>query len=86
MHKNEDNNCIFVDSFIFAFYKTRMNINRIHITLIPSACSKVRTRESDYKQREQYDATVHLFIGTGHSSSKSTFMPLTFIYNHNTNH
>jgi hypothetical protein len=37
-------------------------------------------------QREQYDATVHLFIGTGHNPSKSTFMPLTFIYNHNTNH
>jgi hypothetical protein len=25
-----------------------MNINRIHITLIPSACSKVKMRESDY--------------------------------------
>jgi hypothetical protein len=26
-------------------------------------------------QREQYNATVHLFIGTGHRLSKSTFMP-----------
>ena len=37
-------------------------------------------------QREQYGATVHLFIGTGRSPSKSTFMPLTFIYNYNMNH
>jgi hypothetical protein len=26
-------------------------------------------------QREQYDGTVHLFIGIGHSPSKSTFCP-----------
>jgi hypothetical protein len=29
-------------------------------------------------QREQYGATIHLFIGTGRSLSKITFMPLTF--------
>jgi hypothetical protein len=29
-------------------------------------------------QREQYGATVHLFIGTGHSPCRITFMPLTF--------
>jgi hypothetical protein len=34
-------------------------------------------------QREQYDITVHLFIGTGHSSDKITFMSLTFTLNHN---
>jgi hypothetical protein len=46
-----------------------------------------RRRERDITiQREQYGATVHLCIGTGHSLSKSTFMPLTFIYKHNTNH
>jgi hypothetical protein len=37
-------------------------------------------------QHEQYGATVHLFIGTGHNLSESTFMPLTFIYNHNMNY
>jgi hypothetical protein len=36
-------------------------------------------------QREQYGGTVHLFIGTGHSPDKITFMSLTFTYNHNTN-
>jgi hypothetical protein len=30
-------------------------------------------------QREQYGATVHLFIDTGHSLCKITYMPLTFI-------
>jgi hypothetical protein len=29
-------------------------------------------------QREQYDVTVHLFIGTGHSLGKITFMSPTF--------
>jgi hypothetical protein len=29
-------------------------------------------------QREQYGGTVHLFIGTGHSSYKITSMPFTF--------
>jgi hypothetical protein len=62
-----------------------MNINSIDNTLIPSACSNVKTQENDYNQCEQYDATVHLFIGAGHSPSKSTFMPLKFIYKRNTN-
>jgi hypothetical protein len=34
-------------------------------------------------QREQYGATVHLFIGTGRSPDKITSMPLTFTLNHN---
>jgi hypothetical protein len=29
-------------------------------------------------QHEQYDVTVHLFIGTGHSLYEITFMHLTF--------
>jgi hypothetical protein len=37
-------------------------------------------------QREQYDATVNLFIGMGHNPGKSTFMSLTSNYNHNMNH
>jgi hypothetical protein len=35
-------------------------------------------------QRELYGGTVHLFIGTGHSPSKNTFMTLTCAHNHNT--
>jgi hypothetical protein len=32
-------------------------------------------------QREQYSVTVHLFIGTGRSPDKITFMSLTFTAN-----
>jgi hypothetical protein len=37
-------------------------------------------------QREQYGGTVHLFIGTGRSLVKITFMPLITSYNHDTNY
>jgi hypothetical protein len=37
-------------------------------------------------QREQYDVIVHLFIGTGRSQDKITFMPLTSTLNHNANY
>jgi hypothetical protein len=37
-------------------------------------------------QREQYRGTVHLFIGTGRSPVKITFMSSTTSYNHGTNY
>jgi hypothetical protein len=37
-------------------------------------------------QREQYGATVHLFIGTERSPGKNTFMSLIFAYDRNINH
>jgi hypothetical protein len=37
-------------------------------------------------QREQYGVTVNLFIGTGRSPGKSTFMSLMFTHDSNTNH
>jgi hypothetical protein len=37
-------------------------------------------------QREQYGGTVHLFIGTGRSPVKITFMSLMTCYKHDTNH
>jgi hypothetical protein len=36
-------------------------------------------------QREQYCVTVHLFIGTGRSLGKITFMSLTFIVSQKVN-
>jgi hypothetical protein len=36
--------------------------------------------------REQYGGTVHLFIGTGHSPDKNTFMTLTFVHDCNINY
>jgi hypothetical protein len=35
---------------------------------------------------EQYEGTVHLFIGTGHSPGKNTFMTLTFVHDCNINY
>jgi hypothetical protein len=37
-------------------------------------------------QREQYGVTVHLFIGTGRSPGKTTFMSLMFTHDRNTNY
>jgi hypothetical protein len=37
-------------------------------------------------QREQYSVTVHLFIGTGRSLGKSTFMSLMFTHDRNTDY
>jgi hypothetical protein len=39
------------------------------------------TQKQMPSQREQYESTVHLFIGTGHSPCKITFMPFTFANN-----
>jgi hypothetical protein len=36
------------------------------------------TQKQMPSQREQYGSTVQLFIGTGHSPYKITFMPFTF--------
>jgi hypothetical protein len=71
--------------FILVLYKTYMNINNVNITWIPLTCSKVMIQESKSTiQREQYDVTVHLFIGTGRSPSKSTFMSSVFTHDRNT--
>jgi hypothetical protein len=39
------------------------------------------TQKQMPSQREQYGSTVHLFIVTGHSLCKITFMPFTFANN-----
>jgi hypothetical protein len=37
-----------------------------------------RDTRASISQREQYEGTVHLFIGTGRSLCKFTFMPFIF--------
>jgi hypothetical protein len=39
------------------------------------------TQKQMPSQREQYGSIVHLFIGTGRSPCKITFMPITFANN-----
>jgi hypothetical protein len=45
-----------------------------------------RDTRANTSQREQYRSTVHLFIGTGRSPVKITFMSFTTDYNHDTNY
>ena len=45
-----------------------------------------RNARANTNQREQYRGTVHLFIGTGRSPVKITFMSSTTSYNHDTNY
>ena len=52
----------------------------IHITLIPSACSKVKSVSTILIQREQYRGTVHLFIGNRTASYDITFIPSKITY------
>jgi hypothetical protein len=63
-----------------------MSINRICITLIPLALFEGVDVRVIKIQCVQYGATVHIFIGTGRSPGKSTFMSLTFTYDRNINH
>jgi hypothetical protein len=45
-----------------------------------------RDARVNINQREQYWGTVHLFIGTGRSPIKITFMSLIASFNHDTNY
>jgi hypothetical protein len=45
-----------------------------------------RDTQAGTGQREQYGGTVHLFIDTGRSPVKITFMSSTTSYNHDTNY
>jgi hypothetical protein len=38
-----------------------------------------RDARASTSQREQYEGTVHLFIGTGHNLCTITFMPLCLL-------
>ena len=60
-----------------------MSINRTYIItfgLIEGVDARAITI-----QREQYGGIVYLFIGTGRSPSKNTFMTLTYTHNRNMN-
>jgi dolichol kinase len=69
----------FIHSYIYFITYIYMNINRIYITLISSAFLKVFMREQ-LQSSVNSTGTFHLFIGTGRSPSKNTFMTSTIIY------
>jgi hypothetical protein len=66
-----------------------MNVNnmKLHLYLRLNRRKKSkRSTRANTRQLEQYGGIVHLFIGTGHSPVKITFMSLMTSYNHDTNH
>jgi hypothetical protein len=66
-----------------------MNINNIELHLYLRLDRRQRSKcgvQVNTSQREQYEGTIHLFIGTGRSPVKITFMSLMTSYNHDTNY
>jgi hypothetical protein len=66
-----------------------MNMNYIELHLylrLDRREKSKRDAQVNTSQREQYEGTVHLFIGTGRSPVKITFMSLITSYNHDTNY
>jgi hypothetical protein len=58
-----------------------MNINNIELQLYLRLDRRQKSKRDarvNTSQREQYGGTVHLFIGTGRSLCKITFMPFMF--------
>jgi hypothetical protein len=64
-----------------------MNNTELHLYLrLYRRQESKRDARANTSQREQYGGTVHLFIGTGRSPIKITFMSLITSYNHDTNY
>jgi hypothetical protein len=58
-----------------------MNMNNIELHLYLRLDRRQKSKRDtrvNTSQREQYEGTVHLFIGTGRSLYKITFMPFMF--------
>jgi hypothetical protein len=67
-----------IDNYILLLCINRNNIElQVYLQLEGDESTSV-TQKRMPNQREQYGGTVHLFIGTGHSPYKITFMPFTF--------
>jgi hypothetical protein len=71
-----------IHSYIYFRIYIYMNINKIYITLIHSGLIEGVDARAITIQR---GGTVHLFIGTGRSPNKDTFMTLTCTHNRNIN-
>jgi hypothetical protein len=74
-----DNHICIVNLFMHYYYdETEMTLNYKRTFSLEGDGSTSVTQKQIPNQREQYGGTVHLFIGTGHSPYKITFMPFTF--------
>jgi hypothetical protein len=61
-------------------------LNYIYTFGLTEGKKSKRDTQANTNQREQYRGTVQLFIGTGRSPVKITFMSSTTSYNHDTNY
>jgi hypothetical protein len=79
MKDNIDKHICIINLFLHYYYEeTEMTlIYKCTFSLEGDESTSV-TQKQMPNQREQYRGTVHLFIGTGHSPYKITFMPFTF--------
>jgi hypothetical protein len=79
MKDNIDNYICIINLFLHYYYEeTEMTSNYKCTFSLEGDESTGVTQKQMPNQREQYGGTVHLFIGTGHSPYKITFMPFTF--------
>jgi hypothetical protein len=66
-----------------------MNINNIELHLYLRLDRRQKSEcdvQVNTSQREQYEVTVHLFIGKGRTPIEIKFMPSTSDYKHDTNY
>jgi hypothetical protein len=66
-----------------------MDMNNIELHLYLRLDRRQKSKRDAWmntSHREQYGGTVHLFIGTGHSPVKITFVSSITSYNHDTNY
>jgi hypothetical protein len=66
-----------------------MNINNIKLHFYLRLDRRQKSNcdvQANTSSREQYEVTVHLFIGMGCSPVEITFMPSTNNYKHDTNY
>ena len=71
--------CIIINSFLYYYYRKVEIISNYKCTFGLLECKSTSvTQKSMPNQREQYRDTVHLFIGTGLSLCKFTFMSFIF--------
>ena len=67
-----------INNYILLSCVNRNNVGlQLYLQLEGDESTSV-TQKRMPNQRPQYGGTVHLFIGTGHSPYKITFMPFTF--------
>jgi hypothetical protein len=79
MKDNIDNYILLSTYFLHYYYEeTEMTLNYKCTFSLEGDENTGVTQKQMPNQREQYGGTVHLFIDTGHSSYKITFMPFTF--------